>query len=188
MWLLILGVLAFAVLHLIKGVSPATRDSIAAKLGDNAFKGIFSLALVLSIVAMVFGWQATSPGVVYVPPAWTHPVTSVLVLIAFIFFAASHGKSNIKRFVRHPMLTGVVIWAVGHLLMNGDDRSIVLFGGLGLWAILEIIVIGKRDGPAAPAKAVALKREVIPVIAGIVVFVVFVLLHPILFGVSPLPK
>lgn len=188
MWLLVIGVLAFSGLHLVKGVSPGTRDNIAKKIGENPFKGVFSIALVLSIVAMVFGWQATEPQTLYEAPAWAHPVTSLLVLISFIFFAASHGKSNIKRLVRHPMLTGVVLWAIGHLLINGDDRSLVLFGGLGIWAVLEIIVISKRDSPYKPPKAVPLTREIIPVIAGIVVYVVFILLHPILFGVSPLPQ
>ncbi len=187
MLLLIIGVLAFAALHLMKGVAPEFRANIAKKVGENPYKGLFSLALVVSIALMVFGWQATEPTILYDFTAWAHPVTALLVLFAFILFAAANGKSNIGRVLRHPMLSGLVLWSIGHLLMNGDDRSLVLFGGMGIWAIVEMIVLNKRDGPYTKPKARPLIKELIPVIAGIVVFGVFILLHPILFGVSPLP-
>ncbi len=187
MALLIIGVLLFAVLHLIKGVKPDLRDGLAKRFGENRYKGLFSLALVLSIVIIVFGWQATDVELVYEPPAWGHPVTSLLVLVAFIFFAAANMKSNIKRTIRHPMLTGVVLWGIGHLLSNGENRSVALFGGLIIWALVEIVVINRRDGAYEVPEPISMYQELKPIIGGCVVYAVFIFLHPYLFGVSPLP-
>ena len=96
-------------------------------------------------------------------------------------------KSNIKRFLRHPMLSGVVLWAIGHLLMNGDDRSLVLFAGIGIWAVLEILLINRRQGAYEKPPVIPVVRDLIPLAAGAVVFAVFLFLHPWLFGVSALP-
>ena len=82
--------------------------------------------------------------------------------MGFILFFAAYPPTNVKRLLRHPQLTGVALWGVGHLLANGESRSIVLFGGLTLWAIAEIVVINRRDGardkPApVPAKTPRLR-------------------------------
>ena len=89
---------------------------------------------------------------------------------------------------RIPMLAGVAIWAAGHLLVNGTSRAIVLFGGLGVWALLEILLINRRDGayekPEKPGFSEELKGMFIS--AGILLIVLF--LHPYFAGVSPLPR
>ncbi len=188
MWLLVLGVLLFCLLHLLRGLAPGLRDSIVTKFGEGPFKGIFSLSLIGSIILMVFGWRAVEPEAVYIEPDWALHVTLLLVLLAFILFAAANMKSNIKRFIRHPMLTGVVLWAIGHLLMNGDDRSLVLFAGIGIWAVLEILLINRREGAYEKPASIPLVRDLIPVAAGAVVFAIFLFVHPWLFGVSPLAR
>ncbi|RLA32229.1 MAG: NnrU protein, partial [Gammaproteobacteria bacterium] len=95
---------------------------------------------------------------------------------------------RIKRIFRHPMLTGVFIWAVAHLLVNGTTRALVLFGGLGIWALLEIVLINKRDGaytkPDSPDFSEELKGTFIS--AGFLLFILF--LHPYFAGVTPFPR
>ena len=48
--------------------------------------------------------------------------------------------------IRHPQLTAVKLWALAHLLVNGDSASLLLFGGLLVWAAVEVVIINKQDG------------------------------------------
>jgi uncharacterized membrane protein len=108
------------------------------------------------------------------------------MLVALVLFAASGVPTNLKRFIRHPQLTGVATWAIAHLLSNGDSRSLVLFGGVGLWALLEIVAIDRREGQWARPPALPLSAEIKPLVGGVVLYAVFLLAHPYLFGVSPM--
>jgi len=129
-----------------------------------------------------------NPVSVYASPGWGKPVTSFLILIAFILFSAAHSKSNIRRFIRHPQLIGLVIWSVGHLLSNGDNRSIVLFGTLGIWAITEIILIDKREGTWIKPDSASIKSELLMLIKGFAIFAAFLLAHPYIAGVPVIAR
>lgn len=182
---LTLGVLLWGIMHMIPAGAADFRNSMVGKLGEKGWKGLFALVMVASIYLIISGWRATVPEFLYVPPPWGRHAASLLVLIGFILFAASHGQSNIRRLVRHPQLTGVIFWGVGHLLANGESRSIVLFGGLLLWAVFEIILLNQRDGAwQKPAKA-PLKKDLIVVAIGFVVYAIIAGAHQWLFGFSP---
>jgi uncharacterized membrane protein len=105
-----------------------------------------------------------------------------------VLFAASGVPSNLKRWIRHPQLTGVLVFAAGHLLSNGDQRSLVLFGGLGLWSIAAMIAISRRDGAWQKPAPVAPTAELKPLVAAIVIFAVLFFVHPWIAGVSPAPR
>jgi uncharacterized membrane protein len=102
-------------------------------------------------------------------------------------FAASALPTNLKRLVRHPQLLGMATWTVAHLLSNGESRSIVLFGGLGLWALSAMVTINRRDGAWQKPDPLPLVAELKPALAGIVAFVLVYLAHPWIAGVSPAP-
>ena len=87
---------------------------------------------------IVIGYRAAPFVAVYTPPAWTIHVNNLAMLGAVLLFGAGHPRGRVRTWLRHPMLTGVIIWALAHLLVNGDLASIVLFGGLGLWAAVSI--------------------------------------------------
>ena len=108
----------------------------------------------------------------------------LLVLIAFILFGASNYPTRIKQFIRHPQLTGVAVWAFAHLVLNGDSRSVLLFGTMGLWAILEIVFINRREGKWVKQPSPSWAREIRGLAISLVVFVVVVMLHPYMTGVS----
>ncbi len=184
---LILGVLLWAVVHLSVSLARGLRQRLIAAMGEGPYKGVFSLAMLASIVLMVIGWRAAGPEFVYEPPAWGALAAAPLMLIAIILAAVAQGKSNIRRFLRHPQLTGVVVWGVAHLLANGDLRSIVLFGGLAVWALIEIPIINARAGAWEKPPKSPIMADIRPIVISIVLYAVLVFAHPYLFGVSPIP-
>jgi uncharacterized membrane protein len=100
---------------------------------------------------------------------------------------ASSMPNNLKRFVRHPQMAAILFWSTGHLLTNGDSRSVVLFGGFAVWAILEIVFINKRDGEREKPSTVPLLSDVMLAVVTALVFAALVYFHASLFGVSPIP-
>ena len=104
-----------------------------------------------------------------------------------MLFAAAKTDNNIKRIVRHPQLTAILVWATGHLLANGDIRSLILFGTMGLWAVAEIVLISRREGPWQKASRVSWSKDLVTVVIGIVVMVIFMFLHPFFTGMMVIP-
>lgn len=182
---LVLGIALWSSAHLLRCAAPSLRASLIARLGDQGYRGAFSLAIVLAVALIVVGWRTSAPLVVYGPPPFGVAAAQILMAVGLILFAASGVPTNIKRFVRHPQLTGVAVWSVAHLLANGDRRSVVLFAGIGLWAIVEIALISRREGPWQKPPALPLAAELKPLVGGVVAYVVLFLAHPYLFGVSP---
>lgn len=179
MLLLIVGVAAWSAVHLWKRLAPASR----AKFGEKG-KLVVAVVSVLAIALMVLGYRAAD-GTVYWgrTPAMTG-INNLLMVFAFYLFAASGAKTKITKMIRHPQLTAVKVWAFGHLLVNGDTESFVLFGGLLAWAVAEVIVINRAMGPRAPYHAVPVKKEITAVVATVVVFAVVSAIH-IALGYNP---
>ena len=184
---LIIGVLLWSVVHLIPAVAPAQRAKLVGALGENKYKGLFSLALLIALALIIVGWRSAEVRAVYAPPLYGSPVITLLMLLSFLLFAAASAPGNIKRLLRHPMLTGMALWGATHLLANGDNRSIALFGGLGLWAIVEIIAVSRRDGAWRKPAAVPLSKDVMTVVATAVIFAIVAYGHKWLFGVPAIP-
>ena len=184
---LIIGILLWSGLHFIPTLARGFRKSLQDRFGEKPYAVGFSLGVLLSILLMVMGWTSADQWQLFQPPAWGRPVALVLIIIAFILFAMTKSKTNVKRHIRHPQLTGLVAWAIGHLLTNGDNLSFALFGGLGLWAVIEMFLINRRDGSWVKPEPTPMSGEVKPVLIGLVVFAVFLFAHPYLFGVSPFP-
>lgn len=184
MVLLTTGVLLFAVVHFVPSVMPELKNAGTRKLTEGGYKGVFSLLLLASFALMIFGWRTAEPEYLYQPPAALRLPALFIMLLAFIFFAASSLKTRMKQIIRHPQLTGVVLWAGAHLLLNGDSRSAVLFTGMGVWALLSIYFINRRDGAwqkeEPPASAAA--EIILLAVAGVTVAVT-VFIHPWLSGV-----
>jgi uncharacterized membrane protein len=183
MTLLAFGLLLFAGLHLVRSLAPGMRKALLERLGENAYKAIFSLLVLAALALIVFGWRAATPAFIYTPsPALTMPAL-LLLMLAFLLMVVSTRPSRLRRVVRHPQLSGVVLWGIAHLLLNGDSRALLLFTGMTVWAVVEILAINHRDGswvkPQAPGPAAELVNLLIAV--GVVALVVY--LHPWLAGV-----
>ncbi len=183
MTMLIAGIVLWSITHLFKAVAPGARTRLVDKLGLGPYKGLITLDIVIALLLIVFGWKATTPVALYAPPLYGSPIPAVAVLLAIILFVTSSTPNNLKRYIRHPQMTAVVLWGGGHLLTNGEDRSVALFGGLAIWAVLEMIFINKRDGQWQKPGAVPLTKDVIMSIIAAAVFVLLVYFHAWLFGV-----
>ena len=184
MWLLIIGLMMWTCVHFFPSVAIDTRKNIINKIGFGPYKGIFALLILSSVVLIVFGWRSIDPSDIYYPQSWGRHVTFLLVLLTFVLFIAAKRTTNIKRFLRHPQLTGLVLWSVGHLFANGDNRSLILFSWLAIWAILEIILINRREGVWVKPEAVPVKNDIITIIGGCVLYAVLLIAHPYLSGIK----
>ncbi len=187
MILLILGVLVWSGVHLVPSLGVQMRAGWIERIGEDPYKGVFALSFVGAIVLMVIGWRSTSPVAFYGPPVWGRGIANLVMFVSLVLFMGSNVPSNLKRFVRHPQLTGVALWGLSHLLANGDLRSLVLFGGIGLWAVIEILSISRRDGAWEKPEPLPFAAEVKPLVAGIVAYAVLTFAHPYISGVSPFP-
>lgn len=183
MGLLILGLLVWTGAHLLKRVAPDLR----ASMGDRG-KGVIAVLLFASIVMMIFGYQMAGGPVFWGRTPMLTGINNLLMLLAVYLFAVSGMKTALARRMRHPMLAAVKVWALAHLLVNGDLASFVLFGGLLAWAVLSMILINKAEPNWTPPEPAPAAKEVRAVVGSVVVFAVIALIHGWLgysvFGVS----
>ena len=182
MVLLVLGILLFAGVHFVPSLAPGLKASWLGRLGENGYKGTFSVLLLASFALIITGWRSAQPEFLYTPsPALRHPARGLL-LIAFLLMVVSSRSSRLSLMIRHPQLSGVTLWGIAHLLLNGDSRSLVLFGGMAVWAVLEMIAINRRDGAWVKGVAPSWGTELVNLIIAVVVVGVVVYIHPWLSG------
>jgi uncharacterized membrane protein len=187
MILLASGLLLFALAHLFPGLFPETRRDLRMRWGEARYKGLISVGVFAGIALIVLGWRSAVPSGIYLPPpALRHPAMA-LVVVAFWLLVISQRPSRMRQLVRHPQLTAVLLWAIAHLLLNGDSRSLMLFGGLALWALVEIPLINRREGAWIKGDKPPLTSDVINLLITAVVVIVVMYLHPWFAGVSVLP-
>lgn len=171
MTLLILGLALWIVPHWMKRLAPEMR----AGWGDKA-KGPLSLAMVLGIVLLVVGYRAAEGAFFWGRSPAMVGINNLLMLGSVYLFAASGMKTAIARKIRHPMLWATVLWALSHVLVNGDTPSFVLFGGLGLWALISMALIN-RAGPWVPPAAKPAKFEAMAIAGSLIFYGVLVGVH-----------
>ncbi len=181
MSLLITGLIVFVALHLIPSVVPL-RSALIATLGENKYRAIFSIISFVGIGLIVWGFSSAQFQPVYQPFAWGRPAALILVPVAIILFAAANMPTHIRAVVRHPMLAGLFLWALVHLFANGDLRSILLFGTLGIYAVVATISAVVRAKEPSEAKAPRWAMDAVAVVAGVIVAGLIAKFHGALFG------
>ncbi len=194
MAILILGLATFLGTHLFT-VARGPRADLIARIGEGPYKILYSVLSLVGLVLIGQGYGAYRRDGwidVWYPPVWTKHLGLLLVLIAFICVVSAYVPGRIKTTLKHPMLAGVKIWAVSHLLSNGDLGSILLFGSILVWAVIARIGAKRRNevvphaGPAvAPA---GWRNDAAAVVVGGVAWFVFArYLHPLWIGVNVWP-
>lgn len=187
MEILIAGLWLWSGVHLTPALAPSMKQRWIAKLGENAYKGVFSALIILSIVLIVMGWRSIEPSYFYTLPPLSRLLAILLMLVVFIFLGAAKRPTRIKHFIRNPQLSAIILWSIAHLLVNGDSRSLVLFSWLGVWAALDIVLINRRDGEWQKEPVPSWAKEIIGLVISVLVFVLVALLHPYIAGVSLRP-
>lgn len=181
MTLLIIGLIIFFGIHLVPAV-PSLHAGVKARLGENGWKGFMTLIAIAGFVLIVVGWQRAPYVPVYAPPEFGQWMPRVLMLPALILLAAAYIPSNIKRFTRHPMLWGTVLWAVAHLFANGDLRSVMLFGAFLAWSLFDMWSANRR-GARLRAERVPWFHELVILATGLAAYGLIARFHGALFGV-----
>lgn len=188
---LILGLIIFIGMHSVRIISDDFRKRQIAKLGDQYWKAMYAAVSLVGFVLIVigFGIARAEPVLVWNPPLWTRHVASLLTIPAFVLIAATFVPgTRIRARVGHPMLLGVKIWALAHLLANGALADLLLFGAFLIWSIVGYAIARRRDRKAGTIYPVGpVNRDVTAIVSGLAVWVLFVFgLHAWMIGVSPM--
>jgi uncharacterized membrane protein len=183
---LVAGLVLFLGTHLVPTV-PSLRAGLAAGLGPRGYRGLFALVSAVGLVLVVLGYAWAPPGPqLFAPSIAAIHAAPLAVTLAFILFATSHAPSHLRAAVRHPMLVGLLLWALVHLLANGDTRATVLFGAFALFAVVDLASVLTR-GATAPAFTPRWRADVVSVIAGVILALVVMTFHRVLFGPRVVP-
>ena len=190
MTLLLLGLLLFLGTHSIRIVADGWRMRQLARLGENGWKGLYSIVALAGFVLLVWGYGQTrvAPVDLWNPPLWTRHLAALLTLPAFVLLAAAYVPGNrIKAALGHPMLAGTKLWAFAHLISNGRLGDVLLFGAFMAWSVACFIAARRRDrsaGTRYPAGGLA--GDAIVLIVGVVAWGLFAKWgHLWLIGVAP---
>jgi uncharacterized membrane protein len=183
MTLLTFGVVLFALLHLAPAV-PQWKAAMKARTGDGAYGMVFGLLSLVAISIIIVGWDMADFVPAYEPLAWGRHANLGLTLVAFLFLGIFLFRGRLRQVARFPMGIAVVFWAVGHLLANGDRASIMLFGGMLLYAAGHM-ALGLLNG-VRPTPEVRAGHDLLSLMAGLALYGVMTQLHGFLIGVPVL--
>jgi len=188
---LILGLLLFLGAHSISIFNDPWRNRMQARLGEIGWKGAYSLISIAGFVLIVQGYAAArlDPVVLYTPPTALRHVAMLLLVPVFPLLLSTYLPGRIKSAVRHPMLVATKLWAVAHLLANGNLADVLLFGGFLAWAVADRISLKRRSPRSLHTAPAGKANDVIAVVGGLALYVGFVMwLHVWLIGISPIAR
>jgi len=189
MALLISGMVIFFSVHVYSAIrSREPGKDIRERMGRGPYMGLYSLVSLVGFVLIIYGYGATrGAGVIYEAPSWGAHVNLALMIPALILLVAAQVPvGHIKRVTKHPMLLAFKLWAIGHLLANGELNSVILFGGFLVYSIFDRIMVKRRgDNGLAADAPVSPMMDIVSVVIGLGVWAAIAFwLHPILFGVA----
>jgi uncharacterized membrane protein len=186
MALLIGGLVLFIGIHLAPS-SARLRAALVARLGENGYKVLFSLVSVVGLVLAAIGYGQAPRHQVFEPSQTARTFLPAGMAVAFMLVVVANVPGRLRRALRHPMLVGVLIWSVLHLLANGDLASNLLFSAFALWTVFAILSAeyrGKRPA-AADGKLGNFAFDLIGAVVGLLAFWLVLHFHADLFGVAP---
>jgi len=192
MALFLIGLIIFLASHSCRIFAESWRNQMIDRIGEVKWKGLYTIISLIGFIVMVIGYgQARQNTIVlWQPNAFLIYIALALNLIAFIFLAGSSPSNNAIRLkLKHPMILGVKVWALAHLISNGTLVNLILFGAFLLWAVLDFRSARKRPVHIPEQAQVSTKATVITIASGVILWVVFIFgLHQYLIGVSPLAQ
>lgn len=185
---LILGLVLFLGIHSVRIFAEDWRTARRAAMGEMAWKGVYSVvsAVGLGLIIWGYGQARQTPVVLWDTPTWTRHFAALLTLLSFVLLVAAYVPRNaLKLRLQHPMILGVKVWALAHLLANNTLADLLLFGGFLLWAILCFRAARRRE-PVGTAQAPSAVATSLTVAIGVGAWAVFAMWgHAALIGVRP---
>jgi len=190
MTLLLLGLFLFLGVHSVRIVADGWRSRVLARRGEALWKGVYALLSLAGFALIVWGYGAArvQPVLLWAAPTWTRHLAALLTLPAFVLLVAAYVPGNaIKARLKHPMLLGVKLWALAHLLANNTLADLLLFGGFLAWAMFDFRSARQRDRTYqtiyAPGRA---GPTMVAVVVGLVAWAGFAFwAHAAWIGVRP---
>jgi uncharacterized membrane protein len=185
---MILGLILFLGVHTVT-TQRELRAKIIGSLGEGGYKIGYAVVSVAGLALVTWGfsqYRASGWIDVWNPPTAFKHVAVALMLPAVIMVVASYIRGRIYTTLKHPMLTGVKLWAAAHLLANGDLGSIILFGSFLAWAVFDRISLKRRSdagGPPIPVGGPG--NDLIAIAVGVVAYLALAFaFHPAVIGVA----
>ncbi len=222
--MLILAALVWIALH-IAVAGTRLRQLIVRRIGDGAFRGLFSALSIVILIWLIRAYSAAATTALWAAPAWLLVLLVLAMLPACFLFVGSVTTPNptavggerapaqasgVVRITRHPMLWSFAIWAAVHIIGNGDTASLVFFGSFLITALAGMPSIDAKLARRAPEpwSGLAASTSIIPFVAiaqdrnhlvwgeigwwriaiALLLWAVLLVIHPWIFGVSPLPR
>ena len=184
---MILGLALFLGVHTLT-TQRSLRARLIASTGEGSYKIGYALVSAAGLALIIWGfakYRATGWIDIWTPPVALKHVAVALMLPAVIMVVASYIRGRIYTTLKHPMLTGVKLWAAAHLLANGDLGSIILFGSFLAWAVVDRISLKRRTDPGGPPIPVGGRgNDLIAVAVGLIAYLALAFaFHPVVIGV-----
>ncbi|MFN4995719.1 MAG: NnrU family protein [Burkholderiales bacterium] len=205
---LILGLILFLGAHSVRIWADGWRDQTIEAYGEKAFKGVYALVSILGFYLLVVGYGEARLQTVALwnPPIFTKHISMLLMLLSSILLVATYiPRNHFKMRLGHPMVLSVKVWALSHLLANGNLADLVLFGSFLIWAVLNFRSARARDRALllnlnvteeAAGESIAesesahqpkLRSTIITLVGGIAIWALITfVLHAKIVGVSPM--
>jgi uncharacterized membrane protein len=191
---LIIGLTLFLGIHALQILAPRWRQNWIQRRGALVYKGVYEAVSLLGLYLLVQGYALArlEPMVLWTPPRGMQHATILLMWVAMVLLVATYVPGNqIKAKLRHPMTLSVKVWALGHLLSNGNLADVILFGGFLVWSVLVFRAARQRDrmslhsGPEGK-----LVGTLLAVVLGTGIWAAFLMggLHLWLVGVMPFTR
>ena len=178
--LLILGIIIFFSIHLVP-ISPL-KNILINRLGVNKYKGLYSLIALVGLLIIIYGFGHADFYHVWDPLPYSREIAIALMPISMVLLVAANMQTNIKRYIKHPMLVAILVWSFVHLIGNGDLRSIILFASFGVYALIDII-FSKKVLTTNNTTNYTLTKDIIVIIIGLLIYAVIVYFHQYIAGV-----
>ncbi len=207
LWSLAIALALFTGIHLVPGV-PGLRKALQGAVGKQVYRAVFSLIAIGGLVWIVFAHMDAPYSELWEAPGWTRLIPLAVMPLVLILLAGMPAP-GMRKVTRHPLLWAVILWAAAHIPSNGDAASIMLFGALILFALIDQPLADARmrreeperwadnfAGTSAIPLLAALQGRVRPSLkeigyarigAALVLYLVLLFVHEHVIGLSALP-
>jgi uncharacterized membrane protein len=181
MVLLVVGLALFLGIHAVP-VFTGLRSRLFVRLGERKYKGVFSAVSAVGLILIIVGYSRAPADI-----RWFTPLPAAIaaapaaMLVSFVLLAAANMRTHIRARIRHPMLIGVGLWALVHLLANGEARATILFASFLVYCVVDLASAIRRR--AVKTFVPEGRYDAMAVTGGIVVALLVMLFHGTIFGV-----